>query len=209
MRQHPGADLERKGYGEQDWHFSKEFYTKVVEDLSIINDNFLKVLKVSRHLDRYAGRVNMQDGIAHIRKLKEYLEYFSFKDIISRTTKPPKKDHLQPTAIDTQIYYCQFGPRGRHKQEMVRQQQQRPDNPKQYPMDNIQLVDSPVGMNMTQIVWNAAHRIYNLRELVVLMLNSGAAFGTIMKNPFIPGAAAAVQTPHQAISFLCSQNRLP
>ena len=91
LRQHPGADLERKGYGEQDWHFSKEFYTKVVEDLSIINDNFLKVLKVSRHLDRYAGRVNMQDGIAHIRKLKEYLEYFSFKDIISRTTKPPKK----------------------------------------------------------------------------------------------------------------------
>ena len=68
-------------------------------------------------------------------------------------------------------------------------------------MDNIQLVDLPVGMNMTQIVWNAAHRIYNLRELVVLMLNSGAAFGTIMKNPFIPGAAAAVQTPHQAISF--------
>ena len=124
MRQHPGADLERKGYGEQDWHFSKEFYTKVVEDLSIINDNFLKVLKVSRHLDRYAGRVNMQDGIAHIRKLKEYLEYFSFKDIISQTTKPPKKRSF---ATNSDRYTDLLPPiwtRARHKQEKVRQQQQ-------------------------------------------------------------------------------------
>ena len=160
------------------------------------------MLKVSRHLDRYAGRVNMQDGIAHIRKLKDYLKYFSFKDIISQSTKPPKKRSFTTnsdryTDLLLPIWTTREAQAGNGAAATAATK----ITPKQYPMDNIQLVAPPVGMNMTQIVWNAAHRIYNLRELVVLMINSGAAFGDIIRTRLFPLLLLAFWFPSNLVKL--------
>ena len=220
LSNHLGADLERQGgSGETDWHFSKEFYIKIAEDFTIINE-FLKVLKLSRALETYAGvrGPQEQDGIERIRKLKGYLEYFSFKDIITQKSKRGGRKFAtnsdRYTNVLLPIWTTAAATAGDGAAAIAADQ----TTPKQHPLPPRAPVGALQATNVTQEFENQVQQIYNLRELVTLMLDSGAAFGNIVRNGVFDGGTdisiannakdifngVVLQggaVPHQVISF--------
>ena len=206
LSNHPGDALEQVG-SYTDWHFSKEFYTKIAEDLSTINDNFLKDMKLSNPLEKYA-KTNQPQGIVCIRKLKDYLKYFSFKDIITQGKGGRQRKFTTHSDRYTDLilpFWTQKGPQlvpaavdaaGRI-------------NPRQSPLGQAAPVIAPAPAEWSNAgtmigVWAIAHQFYNLGQLLTLMIESGAKIGDIYKKNFDAAAAALLgppQQPPQAISF--------
>ena len=62
---------------ENDWHFSSQFYNKIVNDLRFIQDNFVKVVVGVLKKLGYGMVVKMQ--------LNEFMDMFKFVDIITQT----------------------------------------------------------------------------------------------------------------------------
>ena len=206
LSNHPGDALERAN-AENDWHFSKEFYTKIADDLSTINDNFLKDMKLSNPLEKYA-KTNQPQGIVCIRKLKDYLKYFSFKDIITQGKGGRQRKFTTHSDRYTDLilpFWTQTAP------QLVQAAAEAAAriNPAQTPLPPLPVpTPAPAGWSNAgaQIgVWAIAHQFYNLKELLTLMIESGAKIGDIYKKNFDDAAAAAMLVPPlqppQAISF--------
>ena len=196
LRTRPGDELERKGgTGETNWHFSQEFYDKIIEDLIIINDNFLKGIIIGSSLNRYAEESddNKLNAITYIRRLKEYLEYFTFKDIISQTTTLPKKRSFTTksdryTKILLPVWTTAAAAAGGFTGQRVGQNELPPQGA---------IGAVPAEWASNPPLWNHAHLIYNLPQLVTLMIQLGAKIGGIFKKRFDAAAAAAAAAPNQ------------
>ena len=174
------------------WHFSTEFYTKILDDLKIIN-NFLGSLVLSRALLDHSN-ANTQDGIIRIRTLKGYLEHFSFKDIIDQHGQTRSFTHLSDRYTDVLLPTWTSTEAKRSIAALTKVaalgQKIIPDPPAADTVEDAAI--NPL-LTAARLTWDNAHQIHNLKELVKLMIYSGAAIGRWQEDPFNGGQAAVAK----------------